>query len=49
MMSGAQHRTSYSLLVESNRRLLVNGILWAAGIEVPDGGVQCEIPEHVMK
>ncbi len=38
-----------NLLVESNRRLLVNGILWAAGVEVPDGGVQCEIPEDVMK
>lgn len=38
-----------NLLIESNRRLLVNGILWAAHVEVPEGGVQCELTDEAMK
>jgi len=38
-----------NLLEESNRRLLVNGILWAAHVEVPKEGVMCDISEEAMK
>jgi type 1 glutamine amidotransferase len=41
--------THKNLAEESNRRLLVNGILWAAHVEVPKEGVSCEIPDDVMK
>jgi len=41
--------THKNLAIESNRRLVVNGILWAAHVEVPEGGVKCELPEDVMK
>jgi hypothetical protein len=30
--------------VEDYRRFLLNGIVWAAGIEVPRGGVQSMAP-----
>jgi hypothetical protein len=30
--------------VESQRRLVVNGILWAAGLEVPEAGAKVENP-----
>jgi hypothetical protein len=38
-----------NLLVEGNRRLLLNGIVWAARMEVPAGGVASTISEDVMK
>lgn len=34
---------------ELHRRILTNGIVWAAGMEVPKGGVTCEVPEDVLK
>jgi type 1 glutamine amidotransferase len=33
-----------NLEIDSYRRELLNGIIWAAGIEVPSGGVQCKLP-----
>jgi hypothetical protein len=33
-----------NLQIEDNRKFLLNGIVWAAGIPVPDGGVQSTIP-----
>jgi type 1 glutamine amidotransferase len=33
--------------VEDYRRLLLNGIVWAAGMEVPAGGVQSTVPAEV--
>jgi hypothetical protein len=33
-----------NLEIESYRRQLLNGIVWAANIEVPAGGVMCELP-----
>jgi hypothetical protein len=38
-----------NLLINSNRRLLVNGILWVAYVEVPEGGVQCELADEAAK
>ena len=38
-----------NLLLEDNRRLLLNGIVWAARIEVPVGGVASTVSEDVMK
>jgi hypothetical protein len=32
-----------NLLIDSYRKALLNGIVWAAGIDVPKGGVQCKI------
>ena len=34
-----------NLSIDSYRRELLNGIVWAAGIEVPAGGVQCRLPD----
>jgi hypothetical protein len=31
--------------VEDYRRFLLNGIAWAAGLEVPAGGVQSTVPQ----
>lgn len=33
-----------NLQIDSYRRALLNGIVWAAGVEVPAGGVQCKLP-----
>lgn len=33
-----------NLKIDAYRRALLNGIVWAAGIEVPAGGVQCKLP-----
>lgn len=38
-----------NLTVEDNRRLLLNGIVWAARMEVPAGGVASAVSEDVMK
>jgi len=38
-----------NLLLEDNRRQLLNGIVWAARIEVPAGGVASTVSEDVMK
>ena len=33
-----------NLKIDAYRRVLLNGIVWAAGLEVPAGGVQCKLP-----
>ena len=38
-----------NLLIEDHRRFLLNGIVWAAGMEVPEGGVISTVPEELMK
>lgn len=35
-------------LNEDSRRFTLNGVVWAAGMEVPEGGVQCAIPEGMV-
>jgi hypothetical protein len=35
--------------IVQHRRLLVNGILWAAKIDVPSGGSTCTPPEELLK
>jgi hypothetical protein len=38
-----------NMLIEDNRRFLLNGIVWAAGMEVPAGGVaSSSIPEDMV-
>jgi type 1 glutamine amidotransferase len=37
--------THKNLEIESYRRALLNGIVWAANIEVPAGGVECKLPQ----
>jgi type 1 glutamine amidotransferase len=36
-----------NMLIEDYRKFLLNGIVWAAGREVPAGGVQSETPEGI--
>ena len=38
-----------NLKIEDHRRFLLNGLAWAAGMEVPAGGVASTIPEELMK
>jgi type 1 glutamine amidotransferase len=38
-----------NLLIEDDRRLLLNGILWAAKIDVPKGGVASTLTEELMR
>jgi len=35
--------------IVQHRRMLLNGIFWAAKIEVPEGGVTCTPPEELLK
>jgi type 1 glutamine amidotransferase len=37
-----------NMLNEDVRRFVLNGIVWAAGMEVPPGGVQSSIPEGMV-
>ena len=37
-----------NMLIEDNRRFLLNGIVWAAGMEVPAGGVASSLPEGMV-
>jgi type 1 glutamine amidotransferase len=37
-----------NLSVDSYRRQLLNGIVWAANLDVPAGGVQCSIPADLV-
>jgi type 1 glutamine amidotransferase len=37
--------THKNLEIDSYRRALLNGIVWAANLEVPAGGVQCKLPQ----
>jgi type 1 glutamine amidotransferase len=32
-----------------HRRMLLNGVLWAARIEIPGGGASCSVPEELLK
>jgi type 1 glutamine amidotransferase len=32
-----------------HRRILLNGVLWAAKIEVPEGGASCTVPQELLK
>ena len=38
-----------NLAIEQHRRMLLNGILWAAKIDVPAGGAACNVPDDLMK
>ena len=38
-----------NMLVDQHRRMLTNGVLWAAKVEVPPGGVNCQVPDELMK
>jgi type 1 glutamine amidotransferase len=38
-----------NLLIEDNRRFLLNGIVWAGRMEVPAGGVASSVPESMVK
>ena len=38
-----------NLLVESHRRILLNGIVWAANRKVPAGGMTCDVTEETVK
>jgi hypothetical protein len=33
---------------EQHRRILANGIVWAAKMDVPSGGVACAAPEGTL-
>jgi hypothetical protein len=32
-----------------HRRMLLNGVLWAARLEIPAGGALCTVPEELLK
>jgi hypothetical protein len=34
---------------EGHLRLLLNGIAWTAKVEIPPGGMTCELNDEVMK
>jgi type 1 glutamine amidotransferase len=38
-----------NLGIEQHRRILLNGILWAAKIDVPEGGMSCSVTEELLK
>ena len=38
-----------NLALEDHRRLLLNGLVWAARMEVPAGGVASIVPDDLMK
>lgn len=38
-----------NLAMEDHRRLLLNGLVWAAGMDVPAGGVASAVPDDLMK
>jgi type 1 glutamine amidotransferase len=45
---GGVHQHS-NLALDDNRRFLLNGIVWAAGMEVPPQGVESSVTEELMK
>ena len=47
VMTGVDWHKNLSL--DNYRRLLLNGIVWAARVEVPAGGVQSSVSEEIMK
>ncbi len=38
-----------TLKIDDVRRFVLNGLVWAAGMEVPEGGVSCTIPDELMQ
>jgi len=38
-----------NLAIDDHRRFLLNGIVWAAGMEVPAGGVQSTVTDEMIK
>jgi hypothetical protein len=46
VMGGLDWHSNIS--IEDNRRFLLNGIVWAAGMEVPAGGVASSLPEGMV-
>ena len=38
-----------NLYVEPHRRVLANGIAWTGKIDVPSGGIACEVPADAVK
>ena len=38
-----------NLAIEDHRRLLLNGLVWAAGMDVPASGVVSSVPDDLMK
>jgi type 1 glutamine amidotransferase len=47
VMTGADiHK---NMLVEQHRRLILNGIVWAAKLKVPAGGMSCDVTEDMIK
>lgn len=38
-----------NMAVDQHRRILANGILWAARIDVPSGGVSCQVPDELLR
>jgi hypothetical protein len=47
VFTGSDFHKSHS--IEMHRRMLANAILWSAKIEVPSGGVSCQVPEDLLK
>ena len=47
VMTGVDWHKNLSL--DNYRRLLLNGIVWAAHGKVPTGGVQSSVSEEIMK
>jgi type 1 glutamine amidotransferase len=47
VMSGVDWHNN--MLNEGHRRILLNGILWAAKLDIPKGGAQCTIPPEMLK
>jgi hypothetical protein len=38
-----------NMALDPHRRILANGILWAANVAVPEGGLSCQPPEELLK
>jgi hypothetical protein len=38
-----------NMSIDQHRRMLANGVLWAAKVEVPAGGVSCQPPDDLLK
>jgi len=38
-----------NMAVDQHRRILANGILWAARIDVPSGGVSRQVPDELLR
>ena len=38
-----------NMAIAQHRRILTNGVLWAAKVEVPAGGITCQVPEELLK